>query len=168
MKTCVKCNISKSEGDFNKNKSMKDGLQKYCRACSQERDKIHTSTPEYKQKMVERNRFKYDKLSEFKSEFGGSCVCCGESRLHLLDFHHTNPSIKEKTIGNLMKDYGWKKGLEEAKKEAKKCILLCSNCHRDFHYENKRTGITTEQYVKNATLAQLVEQLICNQQVVGS
>lgn len=34
MKRCSKCGIEKDESEFNKQKSAKDGLQSYCRACS--------------------------------------------------------------------------------------------------------------------------------------
>ena len=34
MKTCKKCDISKPEEDFYKQKSCKDGLQNCCKACT--------------------------------------------------------------------------------------------------------------------------------------
>jgi hypothetical protein len=33
MKICKKCNIDKSELEFNKNKYKKDGLDIYCKEC---------------------------------------------------------------------------------------------------------------------------------------
>ena len=32
--------------------------------------------------------------------------------------------------------------------EIKKCIPLCRNCHTDFHYQEKQTGITINEYLK--------------------
>jgi predicted HNH restriction endonuclease len=49
------------------------------------------------------------------------------------DFHHIDPSIKEEGIGTLI-NKGWKR-LEA---ELKKCIVLCSNCHRIEHNCNEK------------------------------
>jgi predicted HNH restriction endonuclease len=35
-----------------------------------------------------------------------------------------------------------KRGIKITKEELKKCIPLCSNCHRDFHFLEKKTGIS--------------------------
>jgi len=32
-------------------------------------------------------------------------------------------------------------------KEIEKCILLCSNCHREFHYFEKVNKITIQEYL---------------------
>lgn len=60
---------------------------------------------------------------------GGKCSICGYDRcVDALEFHHENPEIKEFKLGsgNTM---SWK----EYKKEALKCILVCSNCHKEIH-----------------------------------
>ena len=36
--------------------------------------------------------------------------------------------------------------LDKLKVESDKCKLLCSNCHREFHYLEK-TGITIQEYL---------------------
>lgn len=48
--------------------------------------------------------------------------------LDALEFHHENPEEKEFKLGsgNTM---SWK----EYKTEAQKCILVCSNCHKEIH-----------------------------------
>ena len=49
--------------------------------------------------------------------------------MEALEFHHIDKSKKEFTLANI----GVKKGLrgwENIVKEAKKCILVCSNCHK--------------------------------------
>ena len=38
--------------------------------------------------------------------------------------------------------------LDRVKEEMKKCIVLCANCHREFHYYEKTKGITLEQFLK--------------------
>lgn len=58
---------------------------------------------------------------------GGACVDCGlrTDAVDVYDFHHIDPAIKERGVGDLLRS-GWDKVVEELKK----CILLCSNCHR--------------------------------------
>lgn len=60
-----------------------------------------------------------------------SCVKCGESRWWVLDFHHKDPTKKEGSISRLIRNTT----KEKATKEIEKCEVLCSNCHRDLHYQ---------------------------------
>lgn len=67
-------------------------------------------------------------LDLLRKQRGGKCERCGyDTYLGALDFHHINPSEKDFTIGN--RDYKLKECIEETKK----CILICSNCHREIH-----------------------------------
>lgn len=62
---------------------------------------------------------------------GGKCLRCGYSKcIAALDCHHVKPGSKDYTLTHLMAS-SWKK----VEKELQKCILLCSNCHREEHYE---------------------------------
>ena len=45
-----------------------------------------------------------------------------------LEFHHENPNEKEFKLGS-GNTISWK----EYKQEALKCILVCSNCHKEIH-----------------------------------
>lgn len=59
---------------------------------------------------------------------GGKCEICGYNKsLRALEFHHVNP--EEKNFGIAGKTYS----LDKLKKEADKCILVCSNCHSEIH-----------------------------------
>lgn len=61
-------------------------------------------------------------------EFGGKCRVCGYNKyIGALEFHHLDPSQKSFNLGST----GWMKGYEVTRKEAEKCILLCSNCHKE-------------------------------------
>ncbi len=61
---------------------------------------------------------------------GGKCMICGYDRcVDALDFHHTNPKDKEFGLGIGGLTRAWKR----VQKEADKCILVCSNCHREIH-----------------------------------
>jgi hypothetical protein len=58
-------------------------------------------------------------------EAGGACALCGYSRcVFSLHFHHVDPTMKrfQMTIAS-------GKALSTYREEAKKCVLLCSNCH---------------------------------------
>jgi hypothetical protein len=50
-----------------------------------------------------------------------------------LDFHHKKKNKNNFGIGkNRHKSY------DKLKKEAKKCILICANCHREKHFLKKK------------------------------
>ena len=67
-------------------------------------------------------------LAKIKETRGGKCIRCGYDRcIKALEFHHIDPSKKDFTISN---DHF---RLQEAVEETKKCILICSNCHKELH-----------------------------------
>jgi hypothetical protein len=47
----------------------------------------------------------------------------------VIDFHHVNREKKERDVSEWVRCASYKKFYEEIKK----CILLCSNCHRKLH-----------------------------------
>lgn len=72
------------------------------------------------------------------------CAKCGEQRWYLLDYHHIDPTSKKDKVSELMLH----SSLKDALNEIDKCIPLCANCHREFHYLNRETGITLEEYLQ--------------------
>lgn len=67
-------------------------------------------------------------LAKLKESRGGKCIRCGYDKcLKALEFHHLDPSQKDFTISND------RFKIKDAVNESKKCILLCSNCHKEFH-----------------------------------
>ena len=64
-----------------------------------------------------------------------SCAQCGFSHVAALDFHHTKAEDKDGIVSDLVRQGKFKK----AKAEAEKCIVLCANCHRVHHYEEKKS-----------------------------
>jgi hypothetical protein len=48
--------------------------------------------------------------------------------MRALHFHHIEPSLKLYSLSNS----GHTIGLSRLREEAKKCILLCSNCHSEY------------------------------------
>jgi transposase-like protein len=62
------------------------------------------------------------------AEAGGACVLCGYDRCsRALGFHHVDPSTKE--FGLAFR--GMSRSIARARAEARKCVLLCSNCHME-------------------------------------
>jgi transposase len=61
-------------------------------------------------------------------EAGGKCVICGYSRCQQgLQFHHLDPATKEFHLGMS----GITRSLSRSRREARKCVLLCANCHAE-------------------------------------
>jgi transposase len=59
-------------------------------------------------------------------EAGGACLICGYDRcIAALEFHHRD---RKKKLFALSRK-GATRSLQKARAEARKCILLCSNCH---------------------------------------
>jgi hypothetical protein len=147
MKKCSTCKTLKSHADFNKKRSTKDGLERYCKECHKERNKKHYV--KHKQRYVDtavkarlaRKRWWF----EFKSTL--CCTKCGENRPWCLDFHHTDPTIKESSLSLMVSNSSSK---ERLMKEIEKCIVLCKNCHADYHYnESRLRGVTATQQPPN-------------------
>lgn len=65
---------------------------------------------------------------------GGKCEICGYDKcIEALEFHHLDPNKKEINISNSSIH-----DIELFKKEIDKCILVCSNCHKEIHAEIER------------------------------
>jgi AraC-like DNA-binding protein len=59
-------------------------------------------------------------------EAGGACVRCGfDEHVCALQFHHLDPAAKDFEIGGR----GLTRAIERLRAEARKCVLLCANCH---------------------------------------
>lgn len=61
-------------------------------------------------------------------EAGGCCAVCGYKRCMVnLHFHHVDPATKSFTMS-----VASGKGLGKLREEAKKCVLVCANCHGEI------------------------------------
>ena len=62
------------------------------------------------------------------AEAGGRCCLCGYDRcLVNLHFHHVDPAAKSFSLTVAMG-----KGLDRLREEARKCVLVCANCHGEI------------------------------------
>ena len=61
---------------------------------------------------------------------GGKCQCCGyKNYIGALEFHHVNPEEKDFTFSSK----GYTRSWEKNKEELDKCVIVCSNCHKEIH-----------------------------------
>ena len=126
MKICPICMLELEDDSFykRKRKNGKIDLQSYCKKCRLKRVGI-----------LQRNT--RDLISKYKADRG--CSVCGERRPYILDFHHVSGD-KEYTISLLSSSHAnW----EKIQKEIDKCVILCANCHREEHHQEKLRGSLT-------------------------
>jgi predicted HNH restriction endonuclease len=75
---------------------------------------------------------------EFKSKL--SCTVCGFDHPAAMDFHHP-PGTKKYGVNSLIKNGSYALAYEEAAK----CIVLCANCHRIHHFNEKGAKAPSNQ-----------------------
>lgn len=117
MKRCPRCETEKPLTDFY-NRRNKIGNSVYCKPCSISQT-------------IERQRKFKQQCVDYK---GGRCEKCGYDKyVGALEFHHSDPNEKDFTLAHArLTSFS-----DTIKKELDKCILLCSNCHRETHAEIK-------------------------------
>ena len=112
---CPKCNEMLGINEFNSKRGI-EGASSYCKRC--------TTT-----QTTERMKNLKIQMAGYK---GGCCQKCGYDKyIGALEFHHIDPAKKDFNPSNL-KRYKFD---EKVKNELDKCVLLCSNCHRETHHE---------------------------------
>ena len=117
---CKKCNTEKDNSEFSDMKRKNKPISKhsYCKSCLQ----LDT--------LLRRRKFKLECL-KYK---GFKCEICGYHKSEAaLDFHHKDPSQKDFNISKI-RTCSFEKNKTKIVTELDKCILLCSNCHRELHY----------------------------------
>lgn len=78
---------------------------------------------------VQRNRRKQKRT--LIEELGNCCELCGYDKCYqALEFHHIDPKTKLFGLGSNTAS----RSMTKMREEAKKCILLCANCHREVEY----------------------------------
>jgi hypothetical protein len=129
----------KTEGDIRYQKIIKGKINFCCGACKEykpidnfykkTKDTYHSYCKNCFNEYV-KQRWKDRKLKSIEYK-GGKCSSCGYNKCpNVLEFHHRDPTQKE-FEGKELRQMSWDKVI----KELDKCDLLCSNCHRERHYE---------------------------------
>ncbi len=70
-----------------------------------------------------------NKKKKLVDMFGGKCSVCGYKKYAgALDFHHLDPKAKSFALSVKGLSYSW----DSLVAEAKKCVLVCKNCHTEI------------------------------------
>lgn len=128
VKKCYKCGETKPISEFHTAIGNKDGLLSYCKKCRNAQHNIN-----YSKHIVKRRQHDHERDTVRKKllyDLKQPCLNCGESDPTCVDFHHIDPSKKKFNIAGACVKH---KPMEEIKEEIKKCVCLCSNCHKKFH-----------------------------------
>lgn len=133
-KICRICDDKKDVDDFpfrNKEKNIRHTI---CKKCWKEIRKI--SYNKNKKVTLDRNKRNKKKSRDWYNKFKSNLKCnrCPENHPSCLEFHHIDPNEKEFAISILI---GTTYSINKIKKEIKKCEILCANCHRKHHYNEK-------------------------------
>lgn len=103
---------------------------------------------QYQKNWYKRNRQKVmsksnNDLKEIKRWFAeeivakASCKNCGFNHPGALDFHHRDPGLKDRAVVEMVANKRSKKAILA---EIEKCDVLCSNCHRILHWNERNSN----------------------------
>lgn len=120
------------------------GCHLLCENCHRE---THAeSSPE-----CDRQRLNKDVCLQFVGQ--SSCSRCGYSKSNwALEFHHVR-GAKDAKIARHIWAHAWRSvGDLQASvvAELDKCVLLCSNCHKDFHFDHDRYASASDEILSKA------------------
>ena len=129
-KICSKCKKELPIENFNFRNKAKGTRRAECKEC-------------HSKFMKDVYKKKKEEIQEIKASH--TCAKCGDTRGYVLDFHHINPENKIDTIARLTSNTY---NMDIVKAEMKKCIVLCSNCHREYHFlQEQNKDLTIEEYL---------------------
>lgn len=134
-KQCTRCKRRKRPVDgFSKDKSTKDGYNSVCKKCHRTLSRSHYE----KRTLAYRDNNRAKRLACRKwiveHKQNNPCQICGEDRWWVLEHHHIDPTTKSFSLSG---GAGAKRSIKAIQQEIDKCIVICSNCHRDLHYKQR-------------------------------
>jgi len=128
-KECSLCNKIKEHSEFHKDKRNKrcKGLCYYCKECANQKGRDYVRDKPKINLQIASKKFK--RKQKAIEMFGNKCHDCLKTYPSCCyDFHHLDPKQKDLNPANAV-SYSE----ETYMNEIKKCIMLCSNCHRIRH-----------------------------------
>lgn len=128
-KKCSTCKSDKPRNEFVWINKEKGTLSFSCKSCRKEIAK--RSYEKNKLKVIVDVKNKEKKIKKWINEYKSTlkCLFCDEDENVCLDFHHLDPLTKVGEISQLTN----RGSLKLIQTEIKKCICVCSNCHRKIH-----------------------------------
>jgi hypothetical protein len=117
-KYCYVCKRELPTTQFRARLSRPDGLRSECKECDKQR----------KKQQYQKSK---EQIAQYISDIKASgCICCGETTKCCLDFHHLCREDKDAAIAKMATK---KLAPRRIIAEIKKCVVVCSNCHRKIH-----------------------------------
>ena len=105
--------------------------------------------PNYYKKQRERA---WSRKLELIEMMGCKCSKCGyNANIAALEFHHTDPSNKQFQLDSRHLS---NTSMEKILDEEKKCVLLCSNCHKETHYPEMEMDLLKSKKLDNKSITQ--------------
>ncbi len=96
--------------------------------------KKHAEVNREKTNARQRDRYQICKFEADRIKEASGCIKCGMGDVRCLDFHHLEPGTKAWTIGKWQHSCTTPQAIRD---EAAKCEVLCANCHRILHAEER-------------------------------
>lgn len=134
-KICKDCKELLSLALFSKDNSKADGLQSRCKKCQAKRNRAYYE--KNKRRHYENTKRQRRKVRQMltNEKVKSGCIYCGIKHPAVLDFHHKDPSTKLFTIAQYSSQYHYP--IATLMVEVRKCEVLCANCHRLLHYNER-------------------------------
>ena len=135
---CSKCKKDKDQSDFSLRSNKNQKRQPYCKECARQIQQEWYYRSKENQK---RNILLSDKISKKKRKYLNKfitriklmfgCKICGYKKCgSALEFHHLDKNTKDFSISQMANK---KISIQTIKKEIRKCVCVCSNCHKEIH-----------------------------------
>lgn len=139
MPICRKCRAEKPDEEFSWRQKNRGVRQPECVLCTRARAQDHYNRN--RQRYLEKALVEGEKRRALLKTLKQRCVDCGNTNFVVLEFHHLDPTAKEGSIATM--------AISRIVEEAKKCVVLCANCHRIRHWQER------QKKKANASVAQL-------------
>ena len=134
-KKCSRCLEFKAEECFSFKNKRTGRRQSHCKDCHKvyRREHYEVNRDSIRSRIAERKKGLKAWFADYKSKL--QCSHCGEKHVATLQFHHVDPSDKDREVSRMVHE-----GLsvDSVLEEIDKCIVLCANCHSILHYNERQ------------------------------